>query len=441
MRSFNEYALSQDYKSVREELANHLIESNVDVAKLNQVFDIINEEGWNYNPAKTGTEMGAAAAGATLGSALGPLGTVAGGVAGGLAGKAASGVMGKLFQGARVEPMEPVHKQAQQAIDKLMALLSKSPAEKISDEDHQKKLSADPTASKYLNSVAKIKNYLDNTGKLANQIDKYRNRVLDKSLKQGGGLSSTLKGIPGLKWLGKVIEKVPILNQDKGLRRSVAKSMDALQVWATQNPKKAAVLNAAAGAAGAATGVYGASKLQQAFTPSTQASREQPKPEPEQAIGDDSVTSRNAGEYLGSRKTSQAKGFSSGKVDNSAATGDDSATSSNAGEYLGSRETSQAKGLSSGKVDNSAVTGGEGTAVQYTTPSGISGDYSHNDKFGKFVVSKSPSGQTIYNSEDGNSYMKYGRNLFTKVDPQTGQATGRPSVFTDYLRKNFKKAN
>jgi hypothetical protein len=44
MRSFNEYALSQDYKSVREELANHLIESNVDVATLNQVFDIINRQ-------------------------------------------------------------------------------------------------------------------------------------------------------------------------------------------------------------------------------------------------------------------------------------------------------------------------------------------------------------------------------------------------------------
>jgi len=428
MRNFNEYALSQDYKSVRQELANHLIESNVDVAALNQVFDIINEEGWNYNPAKTSTEMGAAAAGATLGSALGPVGTIAGGVAGGLAGKAASGVMGKLFQGARVEPMEPVHKQAQQAIDKLIALISKSPSEKISDEEHKTKLSADPAASKYLNIVAKIKNSLDNTGKIANQLDKYRNGVLDKSLKQGGGLSGTLKGIPGLKWLGKVIEKVPILNQDQGLRRSIAKSMDSLQVWATQNPKKAAVLNAAAGAAGAATGVYGASKLQQAFTPSTQASqpaKEQPKPEPEQTRGN--------------RPSSQVKGFSSGKVDNSATLGDDSVTGSNAGEYLGNQETSQAKGFSSGKVDNSALTGGEGTTAQYTTPSGISGDYAYNDKFGKFVTTNGPSGQTIYNSQDGNSYIKSARNLFSKVDPETGQVIGRPSGITDYMRKNWNK--
>lgn len=428
MRSFNEYALTQDYRTVRQELANHLIESNVDVRALNQVFDIINEEGWDYNPAKTGFEAGTAAAGLTLGSALGPVGAIAGGAIGGLAGRAATNLAGKAFQGTRVEPMEPVHKQAQQAIDKLLTLLSKSPAEKISDEDHQKKINSDPIASKYFKSVAKIKNYLDDNSKLANQLDKYRNRVLDKSLSQGGGLSGTLKSIPGLKWLGSLIQNVPILNQDKGLRRKISQGMDALQSWATENPKKAAVLNAAIGAAGAATGVYGASKLQQAMatSPQPQAAKEQPKPEPEQPKPE-------PGQPRDNRPSSQVKGFPSGKVDNSAAFGDESATSRDAGEYL-SKPSSQTQGFASGRVDNS------GANIQTI----VDRSKSWNDKIGNFTTTQSPGGQTIFNSEDGNSYVKkvIGSVVrYAKVNPETGQAIGRPSAITDYMRKTGRKIN
>lgn len=309
MKSFTAYTEAKDVLEVKEHLAKTLIESNVDIAALNQGLQVILE--YEYNPARTGLEVGATAAGATLGSALGPLGAVGGGLVGGMAGKAVSNIAGKFMKGAQVDPIHPVHLQAKDAVDKLYDLIQKS------SEGDNANFYKDSQRQKYIGSVKKIKDYFDTTATLPQQIDKERNQKLDADLRQRGdaqgtSISGALKKVEGegkvpqfLRWLGKKVENIPILNQEMGLRRAIAKGMDSLQIWAKENPKKAAVLNTTAGIAGAVAGVGAAGALS---GPST--------PDPKK-IRSDSVTSRDAGEYL--RPGPEVKSLPSGRIDNSAA--------------------------------------------------------------------------------------------------------------------------
>jgi len=314
MRSFTEYTEAKDVFEAKEHLATRLIESQVDVAALNRGLQIILE--YEYNPARTGLEVGATAAGATLGSAMGPLGAIGGGLVGGMAGKAVSGVAGKLMSGVTVDPLHPTHLQAKDAVDKLYNLIQKSSQ---GEPDFYK----DSQRQKYIGSIKKIKDYFDTTAELPQQIDKERNQKMDMDLRQRGetqgtSVSGFLKKVEGegkvpefLRWLGKKVENIPVLNQEMGLRRAIAKGMDSLQVWAKQNPKKAAVLNATAGIAGAVAGVGAAGALS---APSA--------PDPRK-IRSDSVTSRDAGDFIQRPGVVQSRDpFPSGRVDNSAAFSD-----------------------------------------------------------------------------------------------------------------------
>ena len=318
MVTFRQFIEAHDVIDARDELALRLVESNVNLADLNRGLDIISE--WGYNPFRTGTEMGGTTAGAALGSAFGPLGTFAGGVLGNVGGRAASWLAGKAFGGVTVDPISPVHKQARDAVDKLMNLLQQS------SQGQGSKAFSDPKRQKYLNNIKKVKDFLDTSAETPTQIDADRNTAKDAELKAAGdekgtSVSGYLKNIEGqglgprfLRWLGSKTDSIPVLNKEKGLRRAIAQGMDALQTWAAENPKKAAVLDAAAGLGGAAAGAAGAAKIQGAISNFQQGSAAQPQAQQQAQPQQPQQPQQQGGDFQ--RPSSQVQSLPSGRIDN-----------------------------------------------------------------------------------------------------------------------------
>jgi hypothetical protein len=116
-----------------------------------------------------------------------------------------------------------------------------------------------------------------------------------------------------------------------------------------------------------------------------------------------SETAPNAGEYL------KNQGQGQGQIQSG------TETAPNAGEYLKNQGQ------------------GQGQQQPQQQPQQQSNHW--NDSFGKHTTSTGPDGQTVYHAQDGQSYVKDNSNLaqrmglqrWTKVDPNTGQALGRPS--------------
>lgn len=323
MVTFRQFVEAHDVIDARDELASRLVESNIDLVALNRGLDIVCE--WSFNPFRTGTETGATTAGAALGSAFGPFGTMLGGLVGGLGGKAASYLAGKAFGDVTVTPLSPLHRQAKDAVDKLLNLMQQS------SQGPGAQAFSDPRRQKYLNNVKKIKDFLDSSAETPTQIDADRNQAKDAELKKAGdekgtSVSGYLKNIEGqglgprfLRWLGSKADSIPVLNKEKGLRRAIAQGMDALQAWAAENPKKAAVLDAAAGLGGAVAGAAGAAKIQGAISNLNQGSgqaqpQQQPQAQQQAQPQQQAQAQQQGGDFQ--RPSSQVQSLPSGRIDN-----------------------------------------------------------------------------------------------------------------------------
>lgn len=285
--SFNEYAHQQNISEVKLELASYLVESGVDVEKLNEAMQIIAEWGWNPF-ASFGKGFGAGG-GAALGSALGPAGMVAGAALGGAAGNLVNKGVGAVMKGARVEPIAPAYQQAVQAVDNLSKMLSAP--------DVQAVMANVPNGEQLQQGVGQVQQNLQGMADSIPHIDQNRNQQLDAKLQAGGGIGGKLRGADQgtwANWLGQKIQNIPALNKDMGLRRAMAQGMDAMQAWAQQNPKKAALINMGAGIAGGVAGATGASAAADAFSGS----------------GQPAAIQNNNGEYT-HRQVSNTQGFES----------------------------------------------------------------------------------------------------------------------------------
>lgn len=281
----------------KQDLAQYLSESGIDLIKFNAGLDIIAE--WGFNPLKTFAQSGATGAGAVAGSALGPAGTVLGGMAGNALGKAGTALAGKAMAGSRVQSIQPVYKQAVQAVDSLSKMLSAPDMENVPDAQSAKQ------------GLQNVQTNLQQLGSAIPNIDKQRNQTLDQKLQAGGGVGNKLrnaqgdgKAAKGMRWLGDKIKNIPALNKDQGLRRAMATGMDAVQAWADKNPKKATALNLGAGVAGGLAGGLAAGSMMNQGGAT-------PPPRPRQATsgmdalnngGTHTATSSNAGEFTHSTR-------------------------------------------------------------------------------------------------------------------------------------------
>lgn len=287
--SFKNYQTKKDYSEAKDSLAQHLVESGVDLEKFNQGLQIIQEWGWN--PFKSFGKSAATGAGAVLGSALGPAGTALGGMAGGAVGELGSRAVGHAMKGATVQSIQPVYQQAVQAVDALSKMLDAPDVQAV------------PDSKKLKQNISQVQQSLQGLGNSIAPIDQQRNATLDKNLEAGGGWGAKLRGATGtgmmgkgMRALGDKIKNIPALNKDMGLRRAMSQGMDSLNAWAQKNPKKAAVLNVGSSIAGGVTGAMGAGSLQNAFAGSPQAP--QPQSSDPKYIANSSATSSDAGQFL-----------------------------------------------------------------------------------------------------------------------------------------------
>lgn len=290
--SFKSYQIQKDTFEAKSSLAQHLVESGVDLEKFNQGLQIIQE--WGFNPFKSFGKSAATGAGAVLGSALGPAGTALGGMAGGAVGELGSRAVGHAMKGATVQPIQPAYQQAVQAVDALSQMLDAPDVQAV------------PDAQKLKQNISQVQQSLQGLGNSIAPIDQQRNATLDKNLEAGGGWGAKLRGATGtgkmaqgMRALGDKIKNIPALNKDMGLRRAMAQGMDSLNAWAQQNPKKAAVLNVGSSIAGGVTGAMGAGSLQNAFAGSPQQPQApQPQSSDPKHIANSSATSTDAGQFL-----------------------------------------------------------------------------------------------------------------------------------------------
>lgn len=243
--NFGKYAKSRDIFHARESLANHLLESDVDLDSFNSGLELLEE--WGFNPLKSFAKGAGAAGGAMLGAVGGIPGMVAGGYAGSKAADGLSNMAGKAMSGSRVEPIVPVYQQAISAVDKLSKMLGGS------DMPQQ--------AQGLSQQVQGMQKNLQGMSSPLTWIDQNRNQALDAKLSAGGGIGNTLRSVQGnnglasgMRNLGDKIKNIPVLNKDQGLRRAMSKGMDAVQDWASKNPRLSSLLNVGAGAAGALAG-------------------------------------------------------------------------------------------------------------------------------------------------------------------------------------------
>ncbi len=275
-----------------------MVHEGIDVPKFRKGLQLVLE--WGFNPFKTAANMGASGAGAVLGSALGPVGTALGGVAGGLAGKAGSALAGKFMGKATTAAILPAYEKAQQAIADLNAALGNVAA---------------PEAAPLKQDMANLKQSLDNAKTTVATVNQKENERLDNYLKLGGGWAGQLKSATGTgkmgelsRWLGGALERIPVMKQDAGLRRAMAKGMDSLQAWAASNPKKAAMLNAAAGLGGAALGGMAGGAL--GGGPNAPQQQDQNTPQQPTQTAQNAIPSKSG--------PTEIQGFQSGIVDNGA---------------------------------------------------------------------------------------------------------------------------
>lgn len=305
MNNFKEFLISEEVLDAKNDLAIHLIKSKIDLKDFNKSLQIIQE--WGYNPFATFGKSAAAGAGAVLGSAFGPAGTALGGMAGGALGSLGSSLAGKFMKGAKVDPVSGPYKQAIQAVDALSKMLG------------QQDVQANKNAAAIKQNVDNLQKNLQGLEPQITQIDQQRNQSLDTKLQAGGGIGASLRGADSStklgqlqNWIGEKIKGIPALNQDQGLRRAMAKGMDAIQDWASKNPKKAALINIGSGIAGGLAGAVGAAKLQQGFQGTQQQpqQQQQQQPQKQQPYEKKSWTSDDAKDYLGD---SPQKGVPSGQ--------------------------------------------------------------------------------------------------------------------------------
>ena len=252
MSTFRNFFYIQEKRDIYGHAASYMIEHGVDVKEFQRGLNLV-LEAWNYNPFKAAAGAGATGAGAVIGSAFGPVGTALGGMAGGLLGKGTNALAGKFMKGATTTAIAPEFAKVKNALNDLNNALSQV---------------ATPEAAPLKTSVQTLQTNLASIEPSISTIDKKENERLDSVLKTGGGWAGNLKNVANQGFMGKTaralgsaMEKIPALNQDQGLRRAMAKGMDALQTWAQTNPKKAAMLNAAAGIGGAALGGLGAGAM------------------------------------------------------------------------------------------------------------------------------------------------------------------------------------
>jgi len=251
---FKSFIETTEFFEAKKDLANYLVESNVDLQQFNKGLSILAE--WDFNPLKTMAQSGAAGAGAVAGSAFGPVGTALGGLAGRAIGKGVSNVAGKFFGKSRVQPIQPIYQQAIQAVNSLSQILNDPKSQNIGN------------VQSINQNLQKVQSDLKNMGNSIPEIDKQRNATLDAELKSGGGWGEKLRGATGndgvskaMNFIGNKIQNIPALNQDQGLRRAMSKGMDALQNWSKENPQKAAMLNMGAAGLGAVGGAMTANQF------------------------------------------------------------------------------------------------------------------------------------------------------------------------------------
>jgi hypothetical protein len=344
MKTFKNFFENQEKADVYDDLAKFMVKEGVDVQQFRHGLDLVLNE-WQYNPFKTAANMGASGAGAVLGSALGPVGTALGGVAGGLVGKAGNYLAGKAMGKATASPILPAYEKVAAAVAELNAAMGKV---------------ATPAAADLKKKVAGLQNALTQAKTSFNNVNKAENERLDAELKSGGGWAGKLQGMQGdgkmagmARWLGGALEKIPVMKQDAGLRRAMAKGMDAINAWAKENPKKAAMLNAAAGAGGAVLGGMAGGAL--GGGPS--APQQQQGQVPQNAIPNKS----GSPEVDGADWTTTRGDMSQAEIDNYS--GATAAAASGKAPYLNAAAPNGpspvVKGFPSGKVDNSALLGGE----------------------------------------------------------------------------------
>jgi len=131
-----------------------------------------------------------------------------------------------------------------------------------------------PDAQNLKQNVSQVQQSLQGLGSSIAPIDQQRNATLDQNLQAGGGWGNKLRNAQGsgkiaqgMRALGDKIKNIPALNKDMGLRRAMAQGMDSLNVWAQQNPNKAAALNIGSAVAGGVAGAMGAGAFQNASIP------------------------------------------------------------------------------------------------------------------------------------------------------------------------------
>jgi hypothetical protein len=163
--------------------------------------------------------------------------------------------------------------------------------------------------------MANLKQSLDSAKTTFATVNQKENERLDNYLKLGGGWAGQLKSATGTgkmgdlsRWLGGALEKLPAMKQDAGLRRAMAKGMDSLQAWAASNPKKAAMLNAAAGLSGAALGGMAGGAL--GGGPSAPQQQDQNATQQPVQTAQNTIPSKSG--------SPEIQGFQSGMVDNGA---------------------------------------------------------------------------------------------------------------------------
>jgi hypothetical protein len=335
MKTFKNFFENQEKIDVYNDLAKFMVKEGVNVQQFRHGLDLVLNE-WQYNPFKNAANMGASGAGAVFGSAFGPVGTAVGGALGGLAGKAGNYLAGKAMGRASTSPILPAYEKAAAAVAELNAAMGKV---------------ATPAAADLKSKVAELQSTLTQTKTSFDNVNKAENERLDAELKSGGGWAGKLKGVQGdgkvagmARWLGGALEKIPAMKQDAGLRRAMAKGMDAINAWAKENPKKAAMLNAAAGAGGAVLGGMTAGAF--GGGPSTPKQQGQA---PQNAIPNKS----GSPEVAGADWNTTRGDMSQAEIDNYSP----AAAYKNAAGPGGPSPV--VKGFPSGVVDNSAITGAE----------------------------------------------------------------------------------
>ena len=252
MGTFKTFFNTQEKNDTYGHAVSYMASQGVDIKEFHRGLSIVLKE-WGYNPFKAAAGAGATGAGAVVGSAFGPVGTALGGMAGNLIGKGTSALAGKVMKGATTTALAPEFAKVKSALNDLNNALAQV---------------ATPEAAPLKTSVQTLQTNLDTIEPSIATIDKKESERLDSVLNVGGGWAGKLKNVASQGFMGKAaralgsaMEKVPMLKQDMGLRRAMAKGMDSLQAWAKDNPKKAAMLNAAAGIGGAALGGLGAGAM------------------------------------------------------------------------------------------------------------------------------------------------------------------------------------